>query len=77
MRSLLALSCPSSRTWLRFLQIGVRIIAIGLLLCVIIYLGVGTVSFLLAATLLVVGFERVATGFLPNHSKFSRMGNLL
>jgi uncharacterized membrane protein HdeD (DUF308 family) len=67
----------SSPSWLRFLQIGLGIIAIGLSLSVIVYpsVGVHTVSFLLAAALLVVGFERVATGFLPNHSKSSRLGN--
>ena len=67
----------SSSSWLRFFQIGLGIIAIGSSLSVIVYpsVGVHTVSFLLAAALLVVGFERVATGFLQNHSKSSRLGN--
>jgi uncharacterized membrane protein HdeD (DUF308 family) len=57
---------------------GLGIIAIGLSLSVIVYpsVGVHTVSFLLAAALLVVGFERVAIGFLSIHSKSSRVGNI-
>jgi uncharacterized membrane protein HdeD (DUF308 family) len=67
-----------SPTWLRLLQMGLGIIAIGLSLSVIVNPGVGvhTISFLLAAALLVIGFERVATGFLPNQSKSSRLGNI-
>lgn len=68
----------SSPTWLRLLQIGLGIVAIGLSLSVIIYpsAGVHTLSFLLAAALLVVGFERVVTGFIPNQSKSSQLGNI-
>ncbi|MGB7638262.1 MAG: DUF308 domain-containing protein [Nitrososphaeraceae archaeon] len=70
---------PQSPSWLRFLQVGLGVIAIGLALSVIVYpsVGVATVSVALAAALIVVGIERMATVFSPNRSKSSRAGNII
>jgi hypothetical protein len=47
------------------LQIGLGVIAVGLSLSIIVYasVGVAPVSIVLAAALLVIGIERIATGF--------------
>jgi uncharacterized membrane protein HdeD (DUF308 family) len=64
---------------IRILQIVLGGIAIALSLAIIANPGVGiaTLTFLLSITLLVVGIERVVTGFtLSKHSKSSRFGNI-
>lgn len=64
---------------IRIFQIIFGGIAVALSLAVIVNPGVGiaTLTFLLSVTLLVVGIERVATGFtLPKYSKSSRFGNI-
>ena len=68
-----------SPSWLRFLQVGLGVVAIGLALSVIIYpsIGVATVSAALAAALIVIGIERIVTGFSPVQSKSSRAGNII
>jgi uncharacterized membrane protein HdeD (DUF308 family) len=55
-------------SWLRFLQAGLGVVAVGLAISVIVYPGIGiaTVSVALAAALIVIGIERIVTGFLPN-----------
>lgn len=69
----------SPPSWLRFLQIGLGVIAVGLSLSIIVYpsVGVATVSIVLAAALLVIGIERIATGFSANQSKSSSAGNII
>lgn len=66
-------------SWLRFLQIGLGVIAIGLSLSVIVYprVGITTVSVVLAAALIVVGIERIDTGLSANQSKSSRAGTII
>jgi uncharacterized membrane protein HdeD (DUF308 family) len=66
-------------SWLRLLQVGLGVIAIGLALSAIVNpsVGVATVSVVLAAALIVVGIERIATVFSPNRSKSSRAGNII
>ena len=66
-----------SPSWLRFLQVGLGVIAVGLALSVIVYpsVGVATVSVVLAAALIVVGVERLIRGFSTNQS--SRVGNII
>jgi uncharacterized membrane protein HdeD (DUF308 family) len=64
---------------IRISQIVLGAIAIALSLAVISSPGVGiaTISFLLSITLLVVGIERLVTGFTPSEqSKSSRFGNI-
>ena len=64
---------------IRISQIVLGGIAIALSLAVIVNPGVGiaTIAFLLSITLLVVGIERLVTGFTPSEqSKSSRFGNI-
>jgi uncharacterized membrane protein HdeD (DUF308 family) len=69
----------SPPSWLRFLQIGLGVIAVGLSLSVIVYpsVGIATLSVALAAALIVIGIERIATGFSANQSKSSHAGNII
>lgn len=69
----------SPPSWLRFLQIGLGVIAVGLSLSIIVYpsVGVATVSIVLAVALLVIGIETIATGFSANQSKSSSAGNII
>lgn len=69
----------SPPSWLRFLQIGLGVIAVGLSLSVIVYpsVGIATVSVALAAALIVIGIERIATGFSANQLKSSPAGNII
>jgi uncharacterized membrane protein HdeD (DUF308 family) len=69
----------SPPSWLRFLQIGLGVIAVGLSLSVIVYpsVGIATLSVALAVALIVIGIERIATGFSANQSKSSRAGNII
>jgi uncharacterized membrane protein HdeD (DUF308 family) len=69
----------SPPSWLRFLQIGLGVIAVGLSLSVILYpsVGIATLSAAIAAALIVIGIERMATGFSSNQSKSSRGGNII
>ena len=64
---------------IRISQIALGAIAIILSLAILIYPGIGIASliFLLSITLLVVGIERVAAGFLPHLTKSSRIGNIV
>ena len=66
-------------SWIRFLQVGLGVIAIGLALSAIAVpaVGVATVSVVLAAALIVIGIERIVTVFSPNRSKSSRVGNII
>ncbi|MFL6340137.1 MAG: HdeD family acid-resistance protein [Nitrososphaeraceae archaeon] len=66
-------------SWIRFLQVGLGVIAIGLALSAIVFpsVGVATVSVVLAAALIVIGIERIVTVFSPNRSKSSRVGNII
>lgn len=64
---------------IRISQIVLGGIAIALSLAIILSPGVGiaTITFLLSVTLLVVGIERLVTGFTPSEqSKSSRFGNI-
>jgi len=65
--------------WLRLLQVGLGVIAIGLALSAMVVpaVGVATVSAVLAAALIVIGIERIVTVFSANHSKSSRAGNII
>jgi uncharacterized membrane protein HdeD (DUF308 family) len=65
---------------IRILQVVLGCVAIALSLAVILNPGFGitTLTFLLSVTLLVVGIERIVTGFTPSNrsSKLSQYGNI-
>jgi uncharacterized membrane protein HdeD (DUF308 family) len=64
-------------TWIRFLQIGIGAIAIGLSITAIIYpvFAIGAVFTVAAIILLLFGIERVVTGiFLFKQSRFTHIG---
>lgn len=67
-----------SPSWLRSVQIGLGAISIILSIAILTYPGIAifTVILMLSITLLMVGFERIATGIAPLRHKSSRWTNI-
>lgn len=67
-----------SPSWLRSVQIGLGAISIILSIVILTYPGIAifTVILMLSITLLMVGFERIATGIAPLRHKSSRWTNI-